>query len=78
MQILYRRCAGLDVHEKSVSACIRMVKSRKEVETAEATFPTFTEDPEQLRDWLVKNRIQRVAMESTGVYRRPVWNILER
>lgn len=77
MQILYRRCAGLDVHEKSISACIRIVKGRKEVETVEATFPTFTEDLEQLRDWLVRNRIQRVAMESTGVYWRPVWNILE-
>jgi transposase len=77
MQILYRRCAGLDVHEKSVSACIRVVKGRQ-VETVEATFPTFTEDLEQLRDWLVRNRIQRVAMESTGVYWRPVWNILER
>lgn len=77
MRIIYRRCAGLDVHEKSVSACIRIVKS-KQVETVEATFPTFTEDLEQLRGWLVKNRIQRVAMESTGVYWRPVWNILER
>jgi len=76
MQIIYRRCAGLDVHEKSVSLCARIVKG-KEVETIEATYPTFTEDLEQLRDWLVKNRIQRVAMESTGVYWRPVWNILE-
>jgi transposase len=77
MQIIYRRCAGLDIHEKSVSACIRIVKG-KQVETVEGTFPTFTEDLEQLRDWLVRNRIQRVAMESTGVYWRPVWNILER
>lgn len=77
MEILYRRCAGLDVHEKSISACLRIVKGKKELETIEATFPTFTEDLEQLRAWLVKNRVQRVAMESTGVYWRPVWNILE-
>lgn len=77
MQIIYRRCAGLDIHEKSVTACIRIVKGRQ-IETVEATFPTFTEDLEQLRDWLVRHRIQRVAMESTGVYWRPVWNILER
>lgn len=77
MEIIYRRCAGLDVHEKSISACIRIVKGRQ-VETVEATFLTFTEDLEALRDWLVRNRIQRVAMESTGVYWRPVWNILER
>ena len=77
MKILYRRCAGLDVHEKSISACIRIVKNKNEVEVVEATFSTFTEDLEQLRDWLRRNRIQRVAMESTGVYWRPVWNVLE-
>jgi Transposase len=77
MEILYRRCAGLDVHEKSVSACIRILKGKNQLEVVEATFPTFTEDLEQLRSWLVKNRIQRVAMESTGVYWRPVWNVLE-
>jgi hypothetical protein len=47
----------------------------KQVEIMEATFPTFTEDLEALRDWLTRNRMQRVAMESTGVYWRPVWNI---
>jgi len=76
MKVIYRRCAGLDVHEKSVSVCARIVKGTQ-VETVEATFPTFTEDREQLRDWLTKNRIQRVARESTGVYWRPGWNILE-
>jgi transposase len=76
MKIIYPRCAGLDVHEKSISVCARIAKG-KQVETVEATFPTFTEDLEQLRDWLARNRIQRVAMESTGVYWRPVWNILE-
>lgn len=78
MQILYRRCAGLDVHEKSVSACARIVNKGRPVESIEATFPTFTEDLEQLRAWLRRNRITRVAMESTGVYWRPVWNVLER
>jgi transposase len=77
MEILYRRCAGLDVHEKSISVCVRIAKGKHQVEVIEATFPTFTEDLEQLRAWLVKNRVQRVAMESTGVYWRPVWNILE-
>ena len=47
------------------------------MEIIEATFSTFTEDLEKLRDWLRRNRIERVAMESTGVYWRPVWNILE-
>ena len=76
MRVIYRRCAGLDVHEKTVSACARILRG-KELEIIEATFSTFTEDLEKLRDWLRRNRIRRVAMESTGVYWRPVWNILE-
>lgn len=76
MKVIYRRCAGLDVHEKSVFVCARILRG-KQLEIIEATFPTFTEDLEALRDWLVRHRIQRVAMESTGVYWRPVWNVLE-
>jgi transposase len=77
MRVVYRRSAGLDVHEKSVFVCARILRG-KQLEVIEATFPTFTEDLEALRDWLVRHRIQRVAMESTGVYWIPVWNILER
>lgn len=76
MQVVYRRCAGLDVHEKNVFVCVRILRG-KQLEVVEATFPTFNEDLEQLRDWLIRQRIQRVAMESTGVYWCPVWNILE-
>jgi transposase len=76
MKIIYRRCAGLDVHEKSVSVCARIMRGNS-VEVIEATFPTFTEDLEELKAWLIRHRIKRVAMESTGVYWLPVWNILE-
>jgi transposase len=76
MKVIYRRCAGLDVHEKNVFVCARILRG-KQLEIIEAAFPTFTEDLEALRAWLVRHRIQRVAMESTGVYWRPVWNILE-
>ena len=76
MKVIYRRCAGLDVHEKTVSVCARILRG-KELEIIEATFSTFTEDLEKLRAWLRRNHIRRVAMESTGVYWRPVWNILE-
>jgi transposase len=76
MKVIYRRCTGLDVHEKNVFVCARIIRG-KEVEIIEATFPTFTEDLEALRDWLIRHRIKRVAMESTGVYWRPVWNILK-
>ena len=77
MELLYRRCAGLDVHKRSVSVCIRLSEgdeTRKET----ATFGTFTADLERLRAWLEKYQVQQVALESTGVFWIPVWNVLER
>lgn len=77
MNILYPCCAGLDVHKKSVSACIRIRRgNRTEIKTA--VFATFTQDLEDLGHWLEQNEVRQVAMESTGVYWTPVWNILER
>jgi transposase len=76
MEILYRRCAALDIHEQSISVCARLMRGRA-LEIEEASFGTFTEDLEQLSQWLRKRRVRRVAMESTGVYWRPVWNVLE-
>jgi len=79
MKLLYRRCAGIDVHQKSVSVCIRMrVAGQKEAVIEEAVFGTFTQDLERLGEWLKQHKVRHVAMESTGVYWIPVWNILER
>lgn len=79
MRLLYRCCAGLDIHKKSVSACIRhRVRGKPEVEVEEAVFGTFTQDLERLRQWLKERKVRQVAMESTGVYWIPVWNVLER
>jgi len=77
MESLYRRCAGLDVHKKSVSACIR-VQERQEVRVISAMFGTFTGDLERMREWLQEHEVEHVAMESTGVFWIPVWNVLER
>lgn len=78
MKLYYRRCAGLDVHQKSISACIRLRKQgEKQVEIKEAVFGTFTEDLKRLRDWLKEHKVKQIAMESTGVYWMPVWNVLE-
>ena len=67
MRLVYRRCAGLDVHKDSVSACIRRrVKGSKETEVEEEVFSTCTQCG-----------VTTVAMESTGVYWIPVWNVLE-
>jgi transposase len=77
MDLLYSRCAGLDVHKKSVSACVRISeggRTRKET----AVFGTFTSDLEHLREWLERHNVTHVALESTGVFWIPVWNVLER
>lgn len=51
MKIMYRRCAGLDIHQKSIAVCIRIARSKGDLELHTATFGTFTEDLERLRDW---------------------------
>jgi len=77
MELLYSRCAGLDVHKKSVSACVRIsIAGRTQKETA--VFGTFTAELEHLRAWLEKHKVTHVALESTGVFWIPVWNVLER
>ena len=78
MKPIYRCCAGIDVHKKSVSVCIRRrVRGKPDAQIEEAVFGTFTADLEDLSDWLRKHRVRQVAMESTGVYWMPVWNVLE-
>jgi transposase len=77
MDVIYSRCSGLDVHKKSVTAC-RIVpgpdgKPHKEIQT----FGTMTADLLRLSDWLVQGEVTHVAMESTGVYWKPVYNLLE-
>jgi hypothetical protein len=78
MKLLYRRCAGIDVHKKSISVCVRLrVAGRKEPEIEEAVFGAFTQDPERLGEWLKERKVRQVAMESTGVYWVPIWNVPE-
>lgn len=72
MQIVYDSCAGLDVHAKTVVVCV-IVRGHKEVRT----FSTMTDDLLQLADWLVEKGCGQVAIESTGVYWKPVFNLLE-
>ena len=76
MKMLYSRCAGLDVHKKNVCACIRISEGQQTSQEMR-TFGTFTEDLEGLRDWLQEHKVSHVAMESTGVFWIPVWNVLE-
>jgi transposase len=79
MNVMHGRCAGLDVHKESISACVLIAsKGKKEsVQVERQTFGTLTGDLQELKQWLQQWRVTHVALESTGVYWRPVWNILE-
>jgi len=75
MEVLHQRCAGLDVHKKSVVACVRLATENKVI-TEVRTFATTTAGLLELSDWLSANGCTHVGMEATGVYWRPVWNVL--
>jgi transposase len=77
MDVVYERCCGLDLHKRSVTAC-RMIPPAKGRPSKEIrTFGTMTADLLALGDWLEEVGVTHVAMESTGVYWKPVWNLLE-
>ncbi len=76
MQIMYHRCCGIDVHKKMIVACLLIISSQgvqKEIQT----FSTMVPDLLRLRDWLKAKHCEAVAMESTGVYWKCIWNVLE-
>src|SRR6266516_4740823 len=77
LMVLYVCCAGLDVHKKTVVACILLTAPSGKVSQEVRTFSTTTAGLLALADWLASHRVTHVAMESTGVYWRPVFNILE-
>ena len=76
MELLLRRCCGLDVHKDTVVACLRIVSNGK-VSTGVRTFQTMTAELLRLSEWLTENECTHVAMEATGVYWKPVWHILD-
>jgi transposase len=73
---LLERCCGLDVHKEEVTACI-LVKEHGKIRKELRRFQTFTATLLQLAEWLMQNGISHVAMESTGVYWKPVYAVLE-
>jgi transposase len=76
-EVLHVRCCGLDVHKETVVACLRVSEPGKRMQQTVRTFPTTTRGLLELGDWLAAERVPIVAMESTGVYWKPVWNLLE-
>jgi len=77
MQVVHERCCGLDVHKRTVTACVLAPGADGRPGTEVRTFGTMTDDLERLADWLAERGVERVALESTGSYWKPVWNILE-
>ena len=77
MDVLHARCCGLDVHKSSISACI-LLREAGRVQKQQRRFGAMTQDLRELAEWLQQFGVTQVAMESSGVYWKPVWNILER
>jgi transposase len=77
MQTLVERGCGLDVHQATVVACLLIVSPRGKVRKQMRTFGTTTRELLSLRQWLLSEGCTHVAMESTGVYWKPVYAILE-
>src|SRR5919204_1338371 len=79
MQVVYERCCGLDVHKRSVVACLIVPGPNGQSQPSKQvkSFGTMTEELLQLSDWLLSYRVTHVAMESTGVFWKPIYNLLE-
>lgn len=77
MEIVHTHCAGLDVHKKTVVAAIIVPDGQGGLRKETRTFETMTADLLALSDWLMEQGVTHVAMESTGEYWKPVYNILE-
>src|SRR6516165_11265681 len=76
MEEILERCCGLDVHRDSITACVMIgsgSSKRKEIRT----FRTFTSNIRELADWLKSLDIRHVAIESTGIYWKPIFNVFD-
>ena len=76
MEVIYPRCAGLDVHKQTVVACVRIAGDGPPLQEVR-TFATTTSGLLALADWLDSFGVEQVGMEATGVYWKPVWHVLE-
>src|SRR3954451_20446491 len=77
VEVVHEHCCGLDIHKQIVVACLLVPGSGKEPRKEVRTFGTMTDDLLQLADWLAAAGCTHVAMESTGVYWKPLYNLLE-
>lgn len=77
MQVVYERCAAIDVHQKTAVTTILITQANGHVQKETQTFATMTSDLLRLDDWLQEHEVNVVAMESTGVFWHPIFNLLE-
>jgi len=77
LDVLHERCCGLDLHKRSVTACRLLPSAGGQVRKEIRTFGTMTAELLALGDWLEQGGVTQVAMESTGVYWKPIWNLFE-
>ena len=77
METVIRRCAGLDVHKATVVGCVRIIDENGELQVETQSFGTTVGDLMKLNDWLMSYAVTVVGMESTGVYWKPVYALLE-
>ena len=77
MEILYTTCAGLDVHKKTVKVCVMTLLPTGQRQKEFRTYFTTTEELLKLGDWLKERGCTHIAFEATGVYWKPVFNLLD-
>ena len=77
MEVVYERCAGLDIGKDEVVACVRVADGAGGRCQEVRTFKTFSADLEALADWLTEQGVAQVVMEATGQYWKPCWYVLE-
>lgn len=77
MELIYMCCCGLDVHKHSISVCVRRLLENGGIHQETRTFGTMTRDILELADWMAAAGVTHAAMESTGSYWKPVYNLLE-
>ena len=77
MKVEHERCCGIDVHKETVVVCVIATDEKGEVKKETRTFGTMTGDLQALGKWLKGSNVKQVAIESTGVYWKPVYNLLE-
>lgn len=77
MEAMVKRCAGLDVHQETIVASVLTGELDKKPESEIRTYGTYTKDLEELHEWLLEKEVEQIAMESTGIFWKCVWNIIE-